>query len=43
MPLNTIAVHSRDKEGYGANHEVNSPKISRNFPKGYFWLGKTKT
>jgi len=29
----------------GVNHEVNSPKISYNFPKmtmGQHWLGKTK-
>jgi len=31
----TIVAHSRDKEGYGMNHKVDSPKITYNFPR---WL-----
>jgi len=32
-------VHSRDNEGVGADHEVNSIKISHNFPMGEGGIG----
>jgi len=38
-----MVVHSR-VEGYGVNHEINSPKISHNFmTMGQYWLSKTKS